>query len=410
MKVRWQIKFASLQGTDYVIDYYDADYTGSSITQLTGAAEPFITNEDTDDDFFVPVRTQSGYIKFVAQNDAIVGDLMPVQATDRPVVLRTSGGTVCWIGFLSQEQYSQPWEPCPYEIEMPVVSVMMAMQGVRFTQNEGYTSLLSLMNTIRGYLPKAISAVISEASPIADVFVQNKNFHDAESGGGSILSASNDCDTIYACVEQFCLYFGVSLREYEGVFYFTISETENVHYEDMDLNGNTRQSQWGGIQLSQMTICGANNTRDYSTPYRRIKGEFDTGRDKAEVASVLGIAVEIDNTGQGELMVNDMERGLTWYIRQHHSLTLTMGNPDVAVLRISDSQGCQAHYVTIGAGSEMKPMNVAYEDEDFVAMPIYGDGDKRETVVSYTIIDRRTWEQRSMSPDEYYEFKRNRKH
>lgn len=282
MNVRWQIKFASLLGTDYVIDIYDADYTGSSITQLIGAAEPFITNEDTDDDFFVPIRTQSGYIKFVAQNDTIVGDLMPVQATDRPVVLRTSGGTVCWIGFLSQEQYSQPWEPCPYEIEIPVVSVMMAMQGVRFTQNEGYTSLLSLMNTIRVYLPMAISAVISEASPIADVFVQNKNFHDAEPGSGGILSASNDCDTIYACVEQFCLYFGVSLREYEGVFYFTIPETENVHYEDMDLDGNTRQSQWGGIQLSQMTICGANNKRDYSTPYRRIKGEFDTGRDKAE--------------------------------------------------------------------------------------------------------------------------------
>ena len=281
MKVRWQIKFVSLQGTDYVIDIYDADYTGSSITQLTGAAEPFITNEDTDGDFFVPVRTQSGYIKFVAQNDTIVGELMPVQATDRPVVLR-SGDAVCWIGFLSQEQYSQPWEPCPYEIEIPVVSVMMAMQGVRYTQNEGYTSLLSLMNTISGYLPEAISAVISEASPIADVFVQNKNFHDAVPGSGGILSASNDCDTIYACVEQFCLYFGVSLREYEGVFYFTIPETENVNYEDMDLDGNTRQSQWGGIQLSQMTICGANNKRDYSTPYRRIKGEFDTGRDKAE--------------------------------------------------------------------------------------------------------------------------------
>ena len=282
MNIRWQIKFASLRGTVYVIDIYDADYNDSSITQLIGTAEPFTTNEDTDDDVFVPVRMQSGYIKFVAQNDTIVGDLMPVQATDRPVVLRTSDGTVCWIGFLSQELYSQPWEPCPYEIEIPVVSVMMAMQGVRFTQDEGYTSLLSLMNTISGYLPEDISAVISEASPIADVFVQNKNFHDAESVSGSILSASNDCDTIYACVEQFCLYFGVSLREYEGVFYFSIPETENVRYEDMDLDGNTRQTRWGGTQLSQMTICGANNMRDYSTPYRRIKGDFETGRDKAD--------------------------------------------------------------------------------------------------------------------------------
>lgn len=129
----------------------------------------------------------------------------------------------------------------------------------------------------------------------------------------------------------------------------------------------------------------------------------------AEVASVLGIAVEIDNTSGGEIMVNDMERGLTWYVLPHQSLTLRLGNPDMARLRISDGEGRHPHYATVGAGSEMKSMNVVYEDEDFVAVPIYGEGEKRATVVSYTIIDRRTWEQCSMSPTEYLEFKKQRK-
>jgi len=129
----------------------------------------------------------------------------------------------------------------------------------------------------------------------------------------------------------------------------------------------------------------------------------------AEAASVLGIEAEIDNTGDGEIMVNDMERGLTWYILPRQTLTLRMSNPDAARLRISDGQGGHPCYATIGAGSVMKSLDVVYEDEDFVAVPLYGEGEMRKTIVFYNIIDRRTWEQRSVSPKEFDEFKRKRK-
>ena len=281
MAIRWQIKFMSFLGTSYVLSIYDVNYTGSTITPLTGAAEPFVTSEDTDEVFYIPIRTQSGYIRFIVEDDSIVGEMMPVLATDRPVVLRTAAGEVCWVGFLSQEQYSQPWEPCPYEVEIPVVSVMMAMQGLQFTQADGYTSVLSLLNTINNYLPVDISAVMSDLSPIDQVFVQNRNFHKAETGGSS-LSTSNESDTIYDCLEQFCLYFGVSLREYGGVFFFAVAGQNTAQYEDIDLNGNTRQPQWGSVTLAYLTICGASNKRDYSTPYRRVIGSFDTGKDMSE--------------------------------------------------------------------------------------------------------------------------------
>ena len=271
----------SFLGTSYVLSIYDVNYTGSTITPLTGAAEPFVTSEDTDEVFYIPIRTQSGYIRFIVEDDSIVGEMMPVLATDRPVVLRTAAGEVCWVGFLSQEQYSQPWEPCPYEVEIPVVSVMMAMQGLQFTQADGYTSVLSLLNTINNYLPVDISAVMSDLSPIDQVFVQNRNFHKAETGGSS-LSTSNESDTIYDCLEQFCLYFGVSLREYGGVFFFAVAGQNTAQYEDIDLNGNTRQPQWGSVTLAYLTICGASNKRDYSTPYRRVIGSFDTGKDMSE--------------------------------------------------------------------------------------------------------------------------------
>lgn len=86
-----------------------------------------------------------------------------------------------------------------------------------------------------------------------------------------------------------------------------------------------------------------------------------------------------------------------------------MNNPDVARLRVSDAQNMHPHYITIGAGSEMKSMNVVYEDEKYVAVPVYGEGEQRENIVFYNIIDRRTWDQRSVLPSEYIDFKKQRK-
>ena len=65
MAIHWQIHFKSLRaGTDYTVHIYDANYSDTPI-QLKGGAEPFVTQEDDDEDMFTPVRTQSGYIPIV---------------------------------------------------------------------------------------------------------------------------------------------------------------------------------------------------------------------------------------------------------------------------------------------------------------------------------------------------------
>ena len=53
MAIHWQVKFKSLRAADgnedYTVSIYDSDYTGNPI-QLKGGAEPFVTQEDDDDD------------------------------------------------------------------------------------------------------------------------------------------------------------------------------------------------------------------------------------------------------------------------------------------------------------------------------------------------------------------------
>lgn len=284
MAIRWKIRFMSFIGTSYEADIYDNGFTGTA-TELVAGAQPFVTRELEDEDVYTPIRTQSGYLRFIVENASIISQIQPIKATDRPVVLKT-GNTVVWVGFLRPEQYSQPWEAAPYEIELPLMSVTEAMQGVEFTQSEGYVSFFSMVQTISSYLPTDIDIIAPDETPVKEVYVQNNNFREfltiaerAERDTQNIY----ECVSIYEVIEAFCKYFGFSLREYNGSFFCVATTTDDsMHYIEIAPNGDTRECQWGSVTMVWMTICGAGNRLDYSKVYRRIKGEFDTNKDKME--------------------------------------------------------------------------------------------------------------------------------
>lgn len=88
MAIHWQIKFKSLRaGTVYTANVYDDNFTGTPV-QLVGASAPFETEEDTSNDMFAPIRTQSGYLRIVDQGGTFNWrDFIPTTDTDRPVTL-----------------------------------------------------------------------------------------------------------------------------------------------------------------------------------------------------------------------------------------------------------------------------------------------------------------------------------
>lgn len=291
MAIHWQIQFRSLHSnTLYKVNIYDSNYSGSTPVQLTAAAAPFVTQEDDDDDFYIPIRNQSGYLRFIVEDANIVRQIMPTIATDRPVTL-THGGNVEWMGFLSCEQYSQPWAPTPYEIEIPVVGIMEAMQGVMFTQAEGFTSLLSLINTIADYCPNGLYMVAPVDTHINEVYVNNNNFRQfltvAERAERNTAN-KYDCMSLYDCVEAFCTYFGISLREYQGEIYFVEHWSHNFDYEELDYQGTAYPVQYGSTTITDSMLRGANNMAGYVNGIRMLKGVFGTGRAKVEELFSMG--------------------------------------------------------------------------------------------------------------------------
>ena len=129
----WQVPFMSLDGISYTLSIYEWDYQGSIVT-LKGGPEPFVTQEDDDDDIFTPIRTQTGYISIVLdpsnQSEAtILDDILPVNNRSRFVRLRV-GDAVKWQGFLQSNMYSQPWEGSAQLVQIPVISMIGALESV----------------------------------------------------------------------------------------------------------------------------------------------------------------------------------------------------------------------------------------------------------------------------------------
>lgn len=289
--LRWVMQFKSLDDEDYTLEIYDrTGYQGDTM-ELTGGPHPFVTQEDDSEDFYTPIRTQSGNIEFVVTDPDIVRQMIPAKATDHQVVLwkGAEAGTleVCWLGYISSEMFTQPWEPAPYVVTVPVVSVMEAMKGVQFTQAEGLTTLRSAMLTVNNEITIAATSMIyPDIFPPAGVYVNNNNFREwvkpikrSQLGLGT---DKYDCQSLYDVVEAFCKYFGVSLHEDGANFVFVIHDESEVSatlpYKIDDFGGTP--TSLANKTPQSLTICGANGEQGYTPAYRAVAGKFATNADK----------------------------------------------------------------------------------------------------------------------------------
>lgn len=280
MAIHWQIQFMSFTGASRCVNIYDDTYSGDPV-QLTGAAHPFKTSEDDDLDYYAPIRTQSGYISIIAENNTILDDLMATKSTDRPVTL-TEGNYVLWMGFLHCELYSQPWEAPPYVVQIPIISAVAAYQGVEVPSTEGSITLLDLLNMIT--VPGVNNMyMVPDGLPIDTLQIPLDAFRDylsiperSEYG----VTGKYYRLTVYNAIEEFCKYFGVSCRQYQD--WIMLVRDNEQHYYEMDPTGQAQEAQWGDMSLDAMTICGAKNYRDFTQAYKRVKGTFQTQREKMD--------------------------------------------------------------------------------------------------------------------------------
>jgi len=108
---KYRITFKSIDGVSCEVRFFYEGFTGS-VTNLIGAARPFILSEfNTDEDLFKPMRPQLATINILASSSGVsIDDFLLDSDTDVDVYFKyISATTYYWQGRLLQDDFQETW-------------------------------------------------------------------------------------------------------------------------------------------------------------------------------------------------------------------------------------------------------------------------------------------------------------
>ena len=294
----WKIPFTSFGGDQYEVRIGGA---AQDIT-LIGGAKPFITEEDDDEDFFMPVRLQHGMIRIVDNGMDANGnafdwrDMIPTTATSNTVVLYKKTGanswSTMWLGYLKPETYSGKYLQNPQERAFPVVCPLTVMEG-----DDVSTTGPTIANF--AYVLKYIFGISNydfnfwfQGSP-GDVLdwlkkgVAWRNFFDYDEDINQNVTKYN----ILELLTEVCKFWGWQLRQKGNNLYFTmvddnISTYGFVGYDYSDLesisSGGTPQplsEDFTTVAIGQSWFVDTDNNIELLQGVRKVTVIADINKD-----------------------------------------------------------------------------------------------------------------------------------
>ena len=188
----------------------------------------------------------------------------------------------------------------------------------------------------------------------------------------------------------------------------TTAVTNNL--EVLELEDQAGWMEFSAVMSGVSTAFSTNSlqymVRSTNTQVATQLAEFYSSNANAE--QILGIDMWVDNISETEIMVNDMERGLTWYVQPFQSLHFKFKNPDASSLRISDVHNNNVKYVLAMAGSEVKKRTIEWEDDNYwvicISHPTGYYGQKE--IDKYILMSKTDFSKKDLTVEEYEAFKK----
>jgi hypothetical protein len=154
------------------VDIYKRGYTGNEVITLVGAANPFeYEEEDSEDTLNAVIRYRTGYLRVIENNYGDLDELYPLLNTDRYIEFYY-GNDLDFNGFIQAQEFENPWNAGPREVEIPVISPLglAAHTTIDWTQYNPprWLSIESMINNMLAaleggyegyYFPQIISLV-----------------------------------------------------------------------------------------------------------------------------------------------------------------------------------------------------------------------------------------------------------
>lgn len=271
-----KITFKSLRrGTVYVLTIADGSNT---VVNLTPSATPFETDVDSSDEFFSPVRAQSGNIEIVGE----ISDVEPLLSSDpasRLVTLEGTEGsttTLRWKGYLQTATFSQTWDKGPLPISIPVVSHLGIIESYNFQRVDyvRFAEFFKAMNEVTG-TAFYTSFVFPAITDIATILKYNFS--------GQAFAKWDDKTNTYEygnyneVLEEICKLFGwVAIEVADQLCLVAPDSTDGyVQFTAAQIATLASNGTATGTTVSQSTITeaidGADHTIDYLPGMKSVK-------------------------------------------------------------------------------------------------------------------------------------------
>ena len=281
------MSFDSRTGKQCVVTISEQGYVGN-VTALTGGAVPFETQEDDDDDIFMPIRGQSGYIRIVTDDSTLLDSIVPPNELAHLVTLAVDG-EVAWRGFQETEMFEQEWYEGNHEVELPVRSLLASLESTHLGNDKRYGMhslgelFYDLFNSF-GIADLMFRCVwnIHTLHEYFSLQLYSGIFFSESSQEGEPLDDRMYSDSGSDIAEALCMPFGIQLRESEGTIYFvqnvdgsmmsmafTLTEMKNATNKLFTIVYNQNFSEW----IEQWR--GTDNQESRLKPYRGIEITLD---------------------------------------------------------------------------------------------------------------------------------------
>lgn len=245
MAVHWQIEFTSLKANEtYTVSVYDENYNGSPV-RLLGGAVPFETEEDTDDDMFIPIRKQTGYLRIFDNGTDLDGntfdwrEFIPTTDTDRPVRVTDGSNNVVWMGFIQAQNFGFELYGNPQERAFPLQCPLSVLSTRQFPiENREIKNFAYLLYDCHLSIPDICRPNVYYIQGGEDArrwLLKKIDWHlFSEMDDNETLKGKYTC---YECLEEMCKYWGWTARMYGEDLYLMCADDAN-ELNALRLNSN----------------------------------------------------------------------------------------------------------------------------------------------------------------------------
>ena len=332
--LRWQLQFASRSNVACRVDIYKRDYTGSTVTQLTGAATPVYWDEDDDDDLLNVIRVKTGYISVIENTYHELDTLHPSTDIDHYVEVYY-GTTLAFTGFMKAQSFDAPYAPGPRIIKLPITSPLGVAEGIRMTalNQPTYITLGGLIYRVIGKLPANITQVIFPTAIVLDTGysvdlmwkLQTLTYCNYNSDYDNYKEHEQEvfvAESVEYAIDAICNCLGLMCHDFPGLLVFTkvdYSGTYGVYTSASLLQDN----------ITPTTTIDSSIVTDYSdTPILSDKGK------EMNILPIKKLTVNYkdDFEKKAELMSSfDYSKFWTWIETQTQGKNITYKKFDPSV-------------------------------------------------------------------------------